>query len=1233
MNNLSKTTLAISLALGLTACGGSSSDKKVTPPVVVVPPAPIKTVVDGKAIKGTMINAVVTVYKFVDGAPVALTDAEFTDAQLTTDDKGNYSFTLLDYNGPVKVELSPSTDAASPTTMICDAPLGCGPTVFGESINLTETDPSFKLSAISVVDENSNGAVKTNVSALTHLTAQLIENDSTGINATSVQQHSSAIANAFRIEGSLTSLEPTAVESAADAAAEDNANELRYGLINAGIMSALFSGETTQTGVLSTKLAAAVADLVANDGAFLVNQDADAEFELSLKDVLQGAQAVSGALATLIADDASIVNSAKVVADLTQIETNLVNEVVAEEALVGDDGRSQVGNDVPTDGGNIAKAGAMVEDVRLFANLFDVTGTANQAIGTQGDAYLALTDAAGIMIEGEAASFTLLAELSDVIANLGMQSEAGTLQGTVFPIDTLITGTQTVGSITFDPENFEFKVDAKAGDQTVKLNIALVFADDKRSINLNFDGMLESTNAQLTLSEGSKATINVDADISKQALQDNTFNGKITSGDLNLTVALGQKTTDTITNPVTFTGILSTTLKPVAVNKLNEQSEFGWVQNNDGQWEERDHLVYGKPYSEADFLPEMLNFSGEFSALAGDSVTAALTLKINDLDSYEAPKFQYIGKEIPNALSYSLSDDLTTFTLSESDNTKSKSTVVHHFTALSAPGNWNITRNITSAPGDYYELFNIEQYSRTFNSASNLTGYYISYANNNKMKADNDDGAFLARTYIFTPIDENADQIVDFYNVTKISTNDGLSYDRNNLIDDNGRLLLADGSLHTVDNGQSLGQFNSLEAFDESFRGYTYGDPTSLTNVAQYAAKRLGFGWGVEFENVGRAEIFYDKESLAALASADASKLPTSAYLTKPIIKDAWKATVSDDANTVVTTYLDGLMTTFSYSGDVVNHTLARNVTGSSLEVSDIYVVTTNNDLTVVKRSYHWQDGFDSGTFALQVEFTPVDQDNDGVMDGYTSISQYGDHFNDTGMLVDENNVIVGAGWPGESFDSFDNFDWQGDNSRLYFNPRSTNNALELFKARTAFGFKNSYSFYFDDIGDAEPTFTMDDVNAITAGSSVSFDMLNTRAASTSAGIENQNVFLQGNAALSVDLMLGDYQVGLQLSGERTAFKDAKFDLAMRYKLPDDTAQRSFTVHANTDQNNTIAISNAEDVHVTLTEISAEAQSSGESVLGVMTVGTGDAAVEVAKIVNRDGIVLVVYSDGSVESL
>jgi len=330
-----RSIISLALISALSACGGSSSSS--TPPPIVEPPAPVpvKTVIEGKAIKGTISNAVVTVYKYVDGQAVKLEAAELAAASIITETDGSYTVTILDYDGPVKVELSVDEN----TTMICDAPAGCGEVAYGDPIALATVDPTLVLSAISTVGTDNAGTANLNVSALTHLAAALIESNDSGVNAETIQTQSSVIANAFNIMGSLTELEPTAIENAASVAGEDNANELRYGLINAGIMNALFSGETDASGVLSARLGEVVDDLVEHDGALLVNQDeADEGFELSLVEVLDGAGEAAVAAAEAIAADSELASqdNSEIIGELEQQETNLENQSEYEEANEGE---------------------------------------------------------------------------------------------------------------------------------------------------------------------------------------------------------------------------------------------------------------------------------------------------------------------------------------------------------------------------------------------------------------------------------------------------------------------------------------------------------------------------------------------------------------------------------------------------------------------------------------------------------------------------------------------------------------------------------------------------------------------------------------------------------------------------------------------------------------------------------------------------------------------------------
>ncbi|OUR84377.1 hypothetical protein A9Q75_02995, partial [Colwellia psychrerythraea] len=461
-----KTLIALALASTLSACGSDSStittDTKTDGAVVT------ETTVNGKAIKGVLTNAVVKVYKFVDGSPVALTETELKDANINTDGEGNYTFTVLDYEGPIKVELSPSTDPTNPTTMSCDAPAGCGATAFGDPIDLTAIDPGFKLNAISVVDSNNEGEVKVNVSALTHLASVLIEADESGITADSVTVNSAQIASSFGIKGDITQLEPTVTDNASSVAAEDNEAELRYGLINAGIMSALFSGETSSSGVLSSKLAEVAAKLVEDDGKILPSQDDNEDtFELAFDDIWEGmAAATSTAAAAIAADD-----TLTAIANLSQLETNLINELTFIENNLDEDGFVKVITDVPTEGDAVAKAKAMVDDVRLFSHLFNDETTNGAGIKTQGDEYVTLLEAAGTMVETEADSFELLAQLSNAFADLSLQYDAGTITKAAatagISIATYIDG--ATGTITFEEETATggilFKVDATSGSE------------------------------------------------------------------------------------------------------------------------------------------------------------------------------------------------------------------------------------------------------------------------------------------------------------------------------------------------------------------------------------------------------------------------------------------------------------------------------------------------------------------------------------------------------------------------------------------------------------------------------------------------------------------------------------------------------------------------------------------------------------------------------------------------
>ena len=121
-----------------------------------------------------------------------------------------------------------------------------------------------------------------------------------------------------------------------------------------------------------------------------------------------------------------------------------------------------------------------------------------------------------------------------------MMYEAGTIAEGTFPIDSYLSIAGAVGSITFDEETADggllFTINATSGSEKVALNAAVVFAEDGLSINLNLDGSIESAGAMLSLTEGSFAKVNLHKAVSRATLEDDSYEGEITSGELELEV-------------------------------------------------------------------------------------------------------------------------------------------------------------------------------------------------------------------------------------------------------------------------------------------------------------------------------------------------------------------------------------------------------------------------------------------------------------------------------------------------------------------------------------------------------------------------------------------------------------------------------------------------------------------------------------------------------------------------
>jgi uncharacterized protein YheU (UPF0270 family) len=289
-------------------------------------------IVSGTAAKGIIKNGIVKIYGLSNGTK----DIEPL-ATGNTDNNGDYSLTVKNYNGPIFVEITADPNS---TKMICDITPSCGDIPFGDDINL-ESD--FSIKAV-ISDLEINQPTTANISAITSLVAARAEAQSS-IDSTIISNANSQVADLFGMTGNLSEKPVIDItnEASLEAASED---VLNMAILNSAVASSSIDDGTSITEGLNKLLE----DFVVRDGQFLNN---GADNEVSIEKIYANAKDI------LNMNIFSNVEVGKLK------ETVTLKKAVASAQPVG-----TASNAMPTEipeAVYIDSAKAMIEDIREFS--------------------------------------------------------------------------------------------------------------------------------------------------------------------------------------------------------------------------------------------------------------------------------------------------------------------------------------------------------------------------------------------------------------------------------------------------------------------------------------------------------------------------------------------------------------------------------------------------------------------------------------------------------------------------------------------------------------------------------------------------------------------------------------------------------------------------------------------------------------------------------------------------
>lgn len=838
-----------------------------------------------------------------------------------------------------------------------------------------------------------------------------------------------------------------------------------------------------------------------------------------------------------------------------------------------------------------------MKDVRVFANLIEGKGRNGEDFYGKVNDFDQLTIAASAMVEQEADKFVLLSELAEIAAEINAGLKDNELTGTEFNLAEFSTLPGLTGTAIYNPADLHFKVAASTGDETVKLELKLTPSADEKTYTLTLQGELSSQAAMLSIAEGSLIELTM-AQPYQLAGGTNDESPQPVKGKLKLQASLSQIASATVTNPMSFTGNIEGALQAIVVPTYENTGRAGAYRGYEF-------------FDEMQLLPGALSLAGALKNQQQDEVSVVLTAKIKNLETFVAAGLQYYGKKLPDGVQLTLSDDLNTLTMSSSGLTGQR---VFTYTPGSTDGQY-LYESKTSYywnPDAAQQTRSLIQLAQENTDAGIVYTMLTGYESNDQIMSAN-----WARIY---PSQQNGmtKYYLRRYNLSKYST----SYQP---LDAQGQVV----NLDTV-SGTDSQYYDSISALVAAESLVV--DPSlphkNLTEILSASYSHAFIENDIDFKELGDAVVQLFDIDFEQLEQKKTMLI--NGYLIFPRLSETATLTTNADLTQAKLAFFDQeiISTVTQQNGDLLkSYQIDRFEAG---QLRDSALLNINRII-----------GTQNGLYLAceQIPLTHFDPNNARKMvflkktvENNTTYLSYASDWNVT-LTANGKYLSAGGGERDASNLSYTKVSYSSSQLIRYCgidpDSNSGSNAMAgtlIFPAALYDG-QIGWSRFAPKVKDVGNVSMPELLTPLTANTNKELRLeLFDPAPNPSNNLEAGDNFLKVDAALTVQAKIAGYSLSATLEASRTAIDDAKLGLNVVYKLPDDSAQRSFKVTGATDSN-LVELSNNEGVTVSLDRSIKSGNS--QVTLGEIKVG----GVKMAEIINRSGVVLIKYSNNNIESL